>query len=178
MLSRTVNLLLLKKYALYLVLILLGNRPLDVNGQRRVNLPKGQHLYERIDSLLVFDPRTYISIKSGENEYVHCPSLSDPVHDSILLSAQQYFDDTTEIFSPNKFRKEPIPIGFTYYDDNLDQQVIDSVYQFLSQLIQKPSSIRRTPAPEFFTSLLSGSSYRYGMLIFQYGHLKSDALYK
>jgi hypothetical protein len=148
------------------------------HAQVKTNLHKKEKLYDRVDSLLVLDPRTWISIKNGQNEFVHCHDLSESVHDSILMAVQDYFSDTLVWYGNRDSRKSPIGTDFTYFDETKERAVTDSIFHFISALKQCPSHIKKIKAPEFFKGIISESGHRYGMLIFQYGSIKSDDLYK
>jgi hypothetical protein len=107
---------------------------------------------------------------------LYSPELSEIVCDSIYEATERYFADTVIHFS-NKKTKKPIEPGYMYLDSVQNNQLYDSINNYLSILKQKSGKVETT-VPDYFMQFLKDQNHRFGLLIFQYGFIKSDDFYK
>jgi hypothetical protein len=131
-----------------------------------------------IDTLFVFPPRTYISLKMiNDDKFKHSDLLTELTVDSIYTSLAPYFNDTSTYVGTRFRPKKPRIVRMNSYSTVESNQIVDSIEVLFANL-KEHSGIKDIRVPDYFFQLMEENKARFALVIFEYGYIKSDVLFR
>jgi hypothetical protein len=128
-----------------------------------------------IDTIFVLKPRTYVCLKNNEDQYIAIPDINAPLQDTIKRSLSTYFSTSyTNIQGTKPKPKTKKVVAFSTIEPTLTVQ--DSIFHFLYELHN--TNFSEVTVPDTLFDLMKANHLDHMMLVFQYGFIKADKVWK